>query len=93
MDFTDALKAGGASATIIAILGIAVKVFQSFCGHRLRSECCGKEATIGVGVENMTPKSNRPSLSIPPPVEPLERAVCVDVEGKTVEKSIVIVDK
>ena len=29
MDFTDALKAGGASATLIAIFGIAVKVIQS----------------------------------------------------------------
>ena len=66
MDFTDALKAGGASATIIAILGIVVKVFQSFCGHRLHSECCGHHATVGVKVENMPspePAEKRPSLT------------------------------
>ncbi len=85
MDFTDALKAGGASASIIAILGIVVKVFQNFCGHRLRSECCGREATMGVGVEDMTPRSNRPSLTIPPPAE---RAVCVDSNGKEVIKTV-----
>ena len=64
MDFTDALKAGGASATLITIVGIAVKLFQSFCGHRLRSECCGKEGTVGVAVEQMTPRSQRPSIEV-----------------------------
>ena len=57
MDFEDAMKAGGASATIIAIVGIVFKLIQSFCGHRVRSECCGHEATAGVSVE-----------AIPPPV-------------------------
>ena len=84
MDFTDALKAGGASATIIAILGIVVKIVQSFCGHRLRSECCGRTATIGVGVEDMSPKLPKPSLTIPPPAE---RANAVDTEGKEIIKS------
>lgn len=62
MDFIDALKAGGASATIIAILGIAVKVVKSFCGHRIRSECCNHEATVGVSVEEI-PRTERPSLT------------------------------
>lgn len=65
MDFTDALKAGGASAAIISILGIVVKVIQSFCGHRLRSECCGREATVGVGVEDMTPKRSSITVVVP----------------------------
>lgn len=64
MDFTDALKAGGASATIIAILGIAVKVIQSFCGHRLRSECCNHTATVGVAVENMSPERRKPPVDV-----------------------------
>ena len=72
MEFSDALKAGGASATLISIVGIVIKIIQSTCGHRLKSECCGKTATIGVKVESMnSPKptaneskdrSARPSL-------------------------------
>jgi hypothetical protein len=64
MDFSDALKAGGASATMIAIVGIAVKLFQSFCGHRFRSECCGREATVGVSVEDIPKRSPRPSVEV-----------------------------
>jgi hypothetical protein len=64
MDFTfeDALKAGGVSATLITILGIGVKLVQKFCGNRVRSECCGKEGTVGVVVEPMSPRAPRPSL-------------------------------
>jgi len=87
MDFTDALKAGGASATLIAIIGIAVKVIQSFCGHKLHSECCGRHATVGVGIEDMSP-SKKPTLEVPAPAE---RAVCIDVEGKPVEKKSVAI--
>ena len=64
MDFESALKAGGASATMIAIVGIAVKLFQSFCGHRLRSECCGREGTVGVSVEDIPKRSPRPSVEV-----------------------------
>jgi hypothetical protein len=81
MDFTDALKAGGASATLIMIVGIVIKVVQSFCGHRIRSECCGRSGTIGVSVEDISPK--KPKLEVP---EPAERAVCVDVAGNNVCK-------
>ena len=85
MDFTDALKAGGVSATILAILGIVLKIFQSFCGHRLRSECCGKEATIGVGVEDMIPKSSRPSLTVPLTADGADGGDSNGKELKTVE--------
>ena len=64
MDFTDALKAGGASATILAIAGIVLKLVQTFCGHRLRSECCGREGAVGVAVEQMTPREPRPSIEV-----------------------------
>jgi hypothetical protein len=85
MDFTDALKAGGASATLIMIIGIAIKLMQSMCGHRLRSECCGRNGTIGVSVENITPTKSNPEVTIvkskfpPAPTEPAERAVAVGV--------------
>lgn len=64
MDFESALKAGGVSASIITIIGIAVKLFQSFCGHRLRSECCGREASVGVSVEEIPKRSPRPSVEV-----------------------------
>lgn len=64
MDFVDALKAGGASATILAIVGIGIKLLQTFCGHRLRSECCGREGTVGMAVEEMTPRGPRPSIEV-----------------------------
>jgi len=64
MDFEDALKAGGVSATLITIIGIGVKLFQKFCGNRVRSECCGKEGTVGVVVEPMSPRAPRPSLEV-----------------------------
>ena len=68
MDFEDALKAGGASAGMISILGIAIKLVQKFCGNRVRSECCGKEGTVGVAVEPMTPREQRPSVGTPAPL-------------------------
>lgn len=64
MDFESALKAGGASATMIAIAGIAYKILRSFCGNRLRSECCEHEASVGVTVEQMTPRGPRPSIEV-----------------------------
>jgi hypothetical protein len=86
MDFKAALEAGGISASLIAILGVAYKVIQSFCGHRLRSECCGREATVGVNVEDMSPRIKRESIPTAP-TAPAERAVCIDVEGKEVIKT------
>jgi len=53
MDFTESLKVGGASATILLIIGITVKVFQVCINHRLRSECCGREASLAVSVESV----------------------------------------
>jgi hypothetical protein len=72
MNFEDALKAGGASATIIAIVGIVFKVVQSFCGHRIRSECCGHTATAGVSVENIPPVAVEvpPSARVSPIIAP-----------------------
>lgn len=83
MDFKSALEAGGVSATLIAILGIGYKLIQSFCGHRLRSECCGHTASVGVNVEDMSPKLPKPTVTIPPPAE---RANCVDATGKEIIK-------
>lgn len=67
MNFDDAMKAGGASATIIAIVGIAFKLIQSFCGRRVKSECCGYTGSAGVSVETIV-------VDIPPPPPPSVRA-------------------
>ena len=68
MDFVDALKAGGASATIIAIVAIVYKIISSICGHRVRSECCGKEGSIGIVAEAYSSQSHPTQL--PPPANP-----------------------
>ena len=87
MDFTDALKAGGASATLIAIVGIAVKIFQSFCGHRLRSECCGREGTVGVSVEQISPKAPRSSITPKPIADTFVPPIDIDVPSMITVKS------
>ena len=55
MDFTlaDAFKAGGASTVLILAVGIAYKAIQMICNHRVKSECCGHKASMGVEVEVM----------------------------------------
>ena len=55
--FIDSLKAGGASATLIAVAVIVYKLSQHVCGHRLRSDCCGRRGTIGITVDPMPPPS------------------------------------
>lgn len=84
MNFEDAMKAGGASASIIAIVGIGIKIVQSFCGHRIRSECCGHVGTAGVSVETIPPPvvieipSVRPSPIISPaPAAALPVAIAI----------------
>lgn len=70
MDFVDALKAGGASATILAIAAIGLKLLQTFCGHRIRSECCGHQGTVGVAMENMPPVAPSAVIEIADKVAP-----------------------
>lgn len=85
MNFEDALKAGGASATIITIIGIVFKITQSFCGNRIRSECCGHTATAGVSVEPITPPHT--NVNIPPSVKssPVLTADASPVAPPTIE--------
>lgn len=82
MDFTDALKAGGASATIILIAGVAIKIIQMACNHRIKSECCGHKGTIGIGVEQMTPDKESKEGAFPPaPTSPAHRATATPETG------------
>lgn len=66
MDFTDALKAGGASATIITIFAIAYKVITTVCNHRVKSECCGKEGTMAISVAEVSPPHAKPVVPVAP---------------------------
>lgn len=59
----DSLKAGGVSATLILVVAVAFKLVTSICGHRLRSECCGRVATAAISVEPTTPPE-RPAVSV-----------------------------
>ena len=82
MDFTDALKAGGASATIITIAGIVIKILHSMCGNRIRSECCGHTATMGVRVETMSSNEKKPEP------EPEHTTVELKAENRTPRPSL-----
>jgi hypothetical protein len=64
MDIQTALTAGGASASMIAVAGLIYKILQSFCGKKLRSECCDHEATIGVVVDDMPKREPRQSIEV-----------------------------
>ena len=49
------LQTAGISTTMITVIGIIGIIIKNICGHRVRSECCGREATAGVTVEAMEP--------------------------------------
>lgn len=55
------LQTAGISTSMITIVVIVYNVLKSVCGHRLRSECCGREMTTGVSVEQITPRTPRNS--------------------------------
>jgi hypothetical protein len=72
MDFTDALKAGGASATIISIFAIVYKVVVNVCNHRVKSECCGKEGTMAISVAEISPPHAKPHAATEVAVVPAD---------------------
>ena len=61
MDFTDAMKAGGASTVLIIAVGLAYKLIQMACNHRIKSDCCGRQGVVGVEMEawNGTPPDTK----------------------------------
>lgn len=73
MDFSDAMKAGGASTVMIVAVGITYKLIQMICNHRVRSDCCGRTGSLGVEVEawnGTPPESKKDEVFEPaPPVE------------------------
>lgn len=64
IDIQTALTAGGASASMIAVAGLIYKILQSFCGKKLRSECCEREMSVGVVVDDMPKREPRPSVEV-----------------------------
>lgn len=78
-NFADAMKAGGASTVLLIVVGIAYKLIQMMCNHRVKSECCGKTATMGVEVEVMgdtPPDTKKESFTVSvPESKPDESAV------------------
>ena len=69
-NFADAMKAGGASTVLLIVVGIAYKLIQMICNHRVKSECCGKTASMGVEVEVMgdtPPDAKKESFTVSVP--------------------------
>jgi hypothetical protein len=81
MDFTDALKAGGASATIISIFAIVYKVVANVCNHRVKSECCGKEGSVAISVAEVSPPHAKPHAPVAPD------AVVIEVPESSVKSA------
>jgi hypothetical protein len=71
MDFSDAMKAGGASTIMIVAVGVTYKLIQMICNHRVRSDCCGRTGSLGVEVEawNGTPPESKKEEVFEPTVE------------------------
>jgi len=71
MDYTSALASAGVSTTSIVVLGILYKLWQTIKGHRLVSDCCGRQYEVGIDVRDMpptppTPGGNQTHLLSPP---------------------------
>lgn len=63
MSIEQMLSTGGISAGSIAIIFAIYKILKSFNHKKLRSNCCGKNLTVGVSVEHMTPEHSQADLS------------------------------
>jgi hypothetical protein len=63
MEWTDAFRLSGAGATVAIAIAIVYKLGAMLINHRLRSECCDREATMGISVENMG-QSPRPEVAV-----------------------------
>jgi len=54
----DNYATGGIGASIVIILGILYRIFNTVNHRRMRSECCGKYFSASVDIEETTPKSS-----------------------------------
>jgi hypothetical protein len=54
----DNYATGGIGASLVIVLGIAYKIFNTINHHRLRSECCNLRFSASIDVEETTPKSS-----------------------------------
>jgi len=51
----DNVTSGGIGAGAVVVLGIAYRVYLAVNHHRIRSNCCGKEMSASIDVEQTTP--------------------------------------
>lgn len=66
MDASSAFMTGGATASILAILGLAVRFWNEIKNHMIVSRCCGKKMEMGVGVVDMPADSpNKVEIRVP----------------------------
>lgn len=63
MTIEQMLSTGGVSAGTVAILFALYKLLSKLNHKKLRSSCCGKEMSVGVAVETLTPEHSAVDLS------------------------------
>jgi hypothetical protein len=51
----DNYATGGIGASIVIVLGILYRIFNTVNHHRVRSECCGKYFSASVDIDPTTP--------------------------------------
>lgn len=55
-ELTTALSGVGVSGTVIILIIAIWKIVAGFNHTRVRSNCCGKTAEVGIDIETGTPK-------------------------------------
>jgi hypothetical protein len=53
MDASSAYMSGGATASIMLVLGLAYRFWNEIKNHMIVSRCCGRKVEMGVGVVDM----------------------------------------
>lgn len=65
MEETDILKISGMSAGTITIVLAVYRFLKSLKGKKFISSCCGRKATLGFDVAQMSPTASAAKISQP----------------------------
>jgi hypothetical protein len=64
MDASSAFITGGATASIMVVVGLIVRFWNEIKNHMVVSRCCGRKIEMGVGVVDMPLDSPHKKLEI-----------------------------
>jgi hypothetical protein len=67
MDVSSAYMSGGATASILIVVGLGVRFWNEIKNHMIVSRCCGKKVEMGVGVVDMPADTPPNALEIKVP--------------------------